>query len=144
MISTELNPGRDRAPAVEKSVGIGAYRVDLHPTTGGDNYLDISSLPFQIPLGSLIPQSRASGRPGNVLPAAKNIGTTHISNGCYRLHPVEWDIGEAAGLLVASCLRDSSPPDAFLEDANRFDDLLRLLHHQGIETHWPDLPLRPL
>jgi len=144
MISTELNPGRDRAPAVEKSVGIGAYRVDLHPTTGGDNYLDISSLPFQIPLGSLIPQSRASGRPGNVLPAAKNIGTTHISNGCYRLHPVEWNIGEAAGLLVASCLRDSSPPDAFLEDANRFDDLLRLLHHQGIETHWPDLPLRPL
>ena len=27
-----------------------------------------------------------------LLPAPKNIGTTHITNGCYRLHPVEWNI----------------------------------------------------
>ena len=35
-------------------------------------------------------------------PAAgrKNIGTTHITNGCYRLHPVEWSIGEAVGALT--------------------------------------------
>ena len=38
------------------SVGVGSYRIDLHPSTGGDNYIDISSLPFQIPLGALIPQ----------------------------------------------------------------------------------------
>jgi FAD dependent oxidoreductase len=44
-----------------------------------------SSLPFQIPLGALIPR-----RVENVLPACKNLGTTHITNGCYRLHPVEW------------------------------------------------------
>ena len=74
------------------SVGVGSYRIDLHPSTGGDNYIDISSLPFQIPLGSLIPR-----RVENLLPACKNLGTTHITNGCYRLHPVEWGIGEAAG-----------------------------------------------
>ncbi|MGG2474547.1 FAD-dependent oxidoreductase, partial [Rhizobium sp. BR5] len=34
----------------------------------------------------------------------KNIGTTHITNGCYRLHPVEWNIGEVAGMLAAYCL----------------------------------------
>lgn len=34
-----------------------------------------------------------------LLPACKNIGTTHITNGCYRLHPVEWGIGEAAACL---------------------------------------------
>nr|WP_246320979.1 FAD-dependent oxidoreductase [Paenibacillus germinis] len=28
----------------------------------------------------------------------------HITNGCYRLHPVEWIIGEAAGYLAADCL----------------------------------------
>jgi hypothetical protein len=28
------------------SVGVGRYRIDLHPSTGGDNYIDISSLPF--------------------------------------------------------------------------------------------------
>ena len=38
------------------SVGVGSYRIDLHPTTGGDNYIDVSSLPFQIPLGALIPR----------------------------------------------------------------------------------------
>ena len=47
--------------------------------------MDVASLPFQIPLGALIPQ-----RIENLLPACKNIGTTHITNGCYRLHPVEW------------------------------------------------------
>src|SRR5690606_4768502 len=38
------------------SVGIGAYRIDLHPDTGGANYIDFSSLPFQIPLGALLPR----------------------------------------------------------------------------------------
>ena len=23
------------------SVGVGSYRIDLHPSTGGDNYIDI-------------------------------------------------------------------------------------------------------
>ena len=81
------------------SVGVGSYRIDLHPSTGGDNYIDISSLPFQIPLGALIPR-----RVENLLPACKNLGTTHITNGCFRLHPVEWGIGEAAGALAAFCL----------------------------------------
>ena len=80
------------------SVGVGSYRIDLHPSTGGDNYIDISSLPFQIPLGALIPV-----RVENLLPACKNLGTTHITNGCFRLHPVEWAIGEAAGSLAACC-----------------------------------------
>ena len=38
------------------SVGVGSYRIDLHPSSGGDNYIDVSSLPFQIPLGALIPK----------------------------------------------------------------------------------------
>jgi hypothetical protein len=46
----------------------------------------------------------------NLLPACKNAGVTHITNGCYRLHPVEWNIGEAAGALAAYCLdRDLIP-----------------------------------
>ena len=82
------------------SVGVGSYRIDLHPSTGGMNYIDISSLPFQIPLGALIPR-----RIENLLPACKNLGTTHITNGCYRLHPVEWAIGEAAGASSRSALK---------------------------------------
>ena len=80
--------GRSReegtAEVFSDSVGIGSYRIDLHPSSGGDNYIDVSSLPFQIPLGTLIPQ-----RVENLLPGCKNLGVTHIINGCYRLHPVE-------------------------------------------------------
>ena len=93
------------AEAFPDSVGVGSYRIDLHPSTGGDNYIDISSLPFQIPLGALIPR-----RVENLLPACKNLGTTHITNGCFRLHPVEWGIGEAAGALAAFCLEHHQTP----------------------------------
>jgi hypothetical protein len=86
---------------------VGSYRIDLHPSTGGRNYIDVSSLPFTIPLGSLIPV-----RVENLLPACKNLGVTHITNGCYRLHPVEWGIGEAAGALAAHCLETHSTPRA--------------------------------
>ena len=33
----------------------------------------------------------------NLIAAGKCLGTTHITNGAYRLHPVEWNAGEAAG-----------------------------------------------
>ena len=31
------------------SVGVGMYRIDLHPSTGGDNYIDVASLPVRDP-----------------------------------------------------------------------------------------------
>lgn len=44
--------GSDKAENFRDSVGIGAYRIDLHPSTGNRNYLDIDCLPFQIPLAA--------------------------------------------------------------------------------------------
>jgi len=130
-VGTEAREGHP-AETFADSVGIGCYRIDLHPSTGGDNYVDISSLPFQIPLGSLIPV-----RIENLIPACKNIGTTHITNGCYRLHPVEWNIGEAAGLLAAYSLQHRVPPRAVVERAHMLADLQDLLDAQGIERVWP-------
>ena len=99
------------AQAFHDSVGIGAYRIDLHPSTAGRSYVDVSSWPFQIPLGALIPV-----RVRNLLPACKNLGTTHITNGCYRLHPVEWNIGEASGALAAYCLDKDLVPRQVREE----------------------------
>lgn len=113
------------------SVGVGYYHIDLHPSCGGNNYIDFGSLPFQIPLGALLPK-----RIENLLPANKNIGTTHITNGCYRLHPVEWSIGEAAGMLVAFALKKRIIPRDVRgkrEVLEAFQDMVRA---QGIETHW--------
>jgi len=118
------------------SVGVGSYRIDLHPSTGGVNYIDISSLPFQIPLGALIPR-----RIENLLPACKNLGTTHITNGCFRLHPVEWAIGEAAGALVAFCQESRLRPSAVRNTPGKLAAFQSRLTAQGVELAWPkDLP----
>jgi len=114
------------------SVGIGHYGMDLHPTTGGDNSPHRKSWPFQIPLGALLPL-----RIGNLLPACKNLGVTHITNGAYRLHPIEWNIGEAAGLLAAFALSRQVPPRAVREKTNLLRDYQVLLRAQGIELEWP-------
>jgi len=53
-VGAEAREGREAERFID-SVGVGCYRIDLHPSTGGDNYIDISSLPFQIPLGALVP-----------------------------------------------------------------------------------------
>jgi hypothetical protein len=116
------------------SVGIGSYRIDLHPSSGGDNYIDVSSLPFQIPLGALIPK-----RMENLLPACKNLGVTHITNGCYRLHPVEWNIGESAGALAAFCVQRSLRPRQVRNTEVLLGEFQGLLAAQGIEIAWPRL-----
>lgn len=138
----EQHVGTDarKEPAAEvfpDSVGIGSYRIDLHPSTGGDNYIDISSLPFQIPLGSLIPR-----RVENLLPACKNLGVTHITNGCYRLHPVEWNIGEAAGALAAHAIRTRQTPRRIRNDARLFADFQSGIIAQGVEIAWPKITAR--
>jgi hypothetical protein len=121
------------------SVGIGSYRIDLHPSTGLRTYVDVSSWPFQIPLGALIPL-----RVDNLLPACKNIGTTHITNGCYRLHPVEWNIGEAAGALAAYCLEKGLRPRQVRNAPAHLADFQSLLSGLlGFELAWPEPRLTP-
>lgn len=126
--------GGEQAERFPDSVGVGCYRIDLHPSTIGTNYIDISSRPFQIPLGALLPV-----RMTNLLPACKNLGVTHITNGCYRLHPVEWNVGEAAGLLAAFCLRERVEPQAVRARADLLSSFQRLLRDQQIELDWPAL-----
>lgn len=125
--------GARRAESFRDSVGIGHYNIDLHPSTTGQNYIDIPSLPFEIPLGALIPV-----RLKNLLPACKNLGTTHITNGCYRLHPVEWNIGEAAGHAAAFALRAKRPVQALVENPAMLADFQAELDRAGIERRWPD------
>ncbi len=132
MAATGLPREEVTAPRFDDSVGIGSYRIDLHPSTQGDNYIDISSLPFEIPLGALLPE-----RVQNLLPACKNIGTTHISNGCYRLHPVEWNIGESVGALVGFCLRENVTPHQVRADEAMLGDFQQTLQEQGVELRWP-------
>ena len=125
-------PLRPDGPALfPDSVGIGCYRIDLHPSTSGAGYLDIGCWPFQIPLGALIPV-----RVENLLPGGKNLGVTHITNGAFRVHPVEWNVGEAAGLLAAFCLDRNVRPSSVRKQPALLQDFQSLLRQQGIELSW--------
>lgn len=114
------------------SVGIGMYRIDLHPDTAGHSYVDLATCPFQIPLGALIPVVT-----NGLIAAAKNIGTTHITNGAYRLHPVEWNIGEAAGALAAFSISRNVEARAVREDPALLEAFQTHLLERGVELEWP-------
>ena len=103
-----------RAKFFPNAVAIGWYPLDLHPSVGNASVtMYAPTLPFQIPLGALVPE-----RITNLIAACKNIGTTHLSNGATRLHPVEWAVGEAAGVLAVFCLqKDRLPREVWASEA---------------------------
>jgi len=133
-IAKEFHPGA-RAARFDDAVGIGFYPIDLHGcerTTAS-----IPTRPFQIPLGALV-----SVRTLNLLPAAKNIGTTRIANGAYRLHPVEWAVGEAAASLADFCQRAGASPQDVLDRPDLVRRLQISLLDQEIPLYWyDDVPL---
>jgi hypothetical protein len=134
---TDLHP---EGPVKYKdSVGVSGYRMDIHERarSGGSSQtiaLHGKHWPQQIPLGALIPI-----RMENLLPACKNLGTTHVTNGAFRVHPAEWNIGESAGALVGYCLNRKTSPRKVHENERELADFQRSLTDQGIELAWPNL-----
>jgi len=123
------NPG-PRAKLFADSCGIGLYGgMDIHGLKAvGLPQSFVAIKPFQIPVGALIPV-----RVTNVLAACKNIGVTHITNGAYRLHPVEWNIGESAGALAAFCIQQDVQP----RDVWSTPDLLGQYQHALLDAGVP-------
>jgi hypothetical protein len=124
--------GTPRGRLFPKSCGIGTYGIDIHAATGpGTPWLAFQTLPFQIPLGALLPKQL-----DNFIAACKNIGATHLTSGAYRVHPVEWAIGEAAGVLAAFAVRQNVTP----KDVWRLDDRCTTYQYRllarGIPIYW--------
>ena len=114
---------------VEDSVGVGHYSMDLHMTTKSHNHFMRKTYPFEIPLSAMIPV-----RIKNLIPACKNIGCTHLTGGCYRLHPIEWNIGEVAGYVAAYCMDKGLTPAELLE--KEVKPFQAFLEEKGIQLHW--------
>jgi len=129
-LSTACQPG-PRAAIFPDSVGIGWYPIDIHRSGPDDVGTSCRTRPFQIPLGALLPR-----RLENLIAAAKNIGTTHITNGCYRLHPVEWNIGEAAGALAAAALDQAVIPRRIHAEPARLARFQASLLAAGVPLAW--------
>jgi hypothetical protein len=113
------------------SVGVGHYAIDIHMTTKTHSYMYDATYPFEIPLSAMIPINKK-----NLIPACKNIGATHLTNGCYRLHPVEWNVGEVAGLLATFCIENKCTPEEVLE--SNLDKFQNLLVNEGVQLHWDE------
>lgn len=119
------------------TVGLAGYRIDIHEKVRGGKESITSAVhgqhwTQQIPLGALIPV-----RVENLIACGKNIGTTHVTNGAYRLHPVEWNIGEAAGALAAYCLRQRHTPRGVRNTPDILADFQAELIRRGVELAWP-------
>jgi len=119
-----------RACHFDDSVGIGRYPVDIHGEQDVPGAAQHTK-PFQIPLGALIPRDAV-----NLLPACKNIGTTHVTNGSYRLHPIEWSIGEAQGTFAVLSLKNGIEPQEFAKSSNHVRKLQEQLIERGVPLFW--------
>ena len=129
-VSVEFQAGA-RARHFDDSVGVGWYPIDIHAASPDDIGISTRTRPFQIPLGALVPQ-----RATNLIAGGKNLATTHITNGCYRLHPVEWNVGESAGLLAAFCQTNGCEPPDVTTDQPLLRSFQRSLAAQGIPMAW--------
>lgn len=122
------NSPRARAAPFEDSVGTGFYMVDIHPCGANEKGRMMMPKPFQIPMAALEPKDLT-----NFLAASKNLGVTHLTNGAYRLHPIEWNIGEAAATIAAMQIKNGARPAAI--------DVQKDLTANGVQVFWfDDLP----
>ncbi|MFD2131895.1 FAD-dependent oxidoreductase [Pseudogracilibacillus auburnensis] len=115
------------------SIGVGSYHLDLHHTVHSNRTFYLPSYPYEIPLGAVLPT-----RVRNVLPACKNIGTTQITNGCYRVHPTEWNIGESVGYLAAYAILNNISAHDVRENQDHLLSYQGMLKQNGIQLHWPE------
>ena len=120
-----------RARLYNDSVGIGQYPIDIHSC--GRKDFTSASKPYEIPLGALISKDS-----DNLLAAAKDIGTTHITNGAYRLHPTEWAIGVAAAATVVWSIDHHVTPTEIDADSTQRLGLQRWLVQHGQPIFWFD------
>lgn len=129
-IAARFQPHARAAPRAD-SVGVGFYPLDIHPGAGEERLPPAPTKPFQLPLGALVPT-----RLRNLLPACKNLGVTHITNGACRLHPTEWAVGEAAAHLALFCLDRGLAPRVVATDPRRVRRLQRRLVRAGVPLYW--------
>ena len=136
-----------RAQNFPDSCGIGWYTADVHqgwyaPDNNKANAVTpnigtmwhaIGTVPFQVPLGSLLPREL-----NNFVAACKNICATHLTSGAYRVHPIEWAIGEAAGELAAYCTTQKVAPGDVWSDAGRVTAYQSRLLARGAPIFWWD------
>nr|WP_228024849.1 FAD-dependent oxidoreductase [cf. Phormidesmis sp. LEGE 11477] len=131
-------PNQARARNFNDSLGIGQYHyLDLHGNLVEGHITpkgkDVIALPFSLPATALVPMTID----GLVL-SAKSIGTTHITNAAYRMHPMEWAIGEASGFLAVFAAWTGESPRRIVEATPLLRKLQGFMARNGVPLFWFD------
>ncbi|SDR81647.1 FAD dependent oxidoreductase [Paraoerskovia marina] len=132
--------GAARSTRYEDSVGTAWYHADLHPRVGHPEPVYAPTAPFQVPARALVPEP---GRgPVNLLAGAKNLAATQVAAAAYRVHPGEWSVGEAAGVIAAHAVRTGTSPGALLGRSAGIRTVQSTLLDRGTALAWAeDLPV---
>jgi FAD dependent oxidoreductase len=110
---------------------IGWYSLDIHPTCRSGHGLNAAVEPFVIPLGAWVPRDA-----DNLIAGCKNLGVTHLANACTRVHPIEWAVGEVAGLIAASSLANGHTPAHNVSDPTLRRELQATIDRAAIPRAW--------
>jgi len=131
-IGANYNAGL-RARNFKDACGIGNYSMDIHACANGGPGLweNNKTRPYQIPAGALVPKEC-----DNLIAAGKCLGVTHITNGAYRLHPQEWNTGEAAGVLAAFCAQAGCTPAQAVTTDPLLPRYQNALLSRGVPLFW--------
>jgi len=137
-VAKAFYPDQARSRCFTDSVGIGQYHyLDLHgndrqghASLPGDKVI---ALPFTLPVRALVPMQT-----DGLILSSKSIGTTHITNAAYRMHPVEWAIGEASGYLAALSIWIKATPRAIATSEALTRKLQGLMTRNGMPIFWFD------
>ncbi|MGP1381949.1 MAG: FAD-dependent oxidoreductase [Thainema sp.] len=131
-------PNAARGTCFDDSVGIGDYHyIDLHGNDARGHVAPLGAFllakPFSLPLGALVPRQT-----DGLILSSKSIGTTHLTNAVYRLHPIEWAIGEASGFLAVFTIWTGLQPREIAQSRAMVRKLQGFLTRNGIPIFWFD------
>lgn len=103
LLPSTTGPGAITSYRFYDSVGIGNYAMDSHAVHGsmGVSHSNEKPAPFYLPYRAL-----PSANVRNLLAGCKSFAGTYWTNSAYRLHPIEWAVGSAAGVAAAHMQRD--------------------------------------
>ncbi|MCC6547104.1 FAD-dependent oxidoreductase [Candidatus Sumerlaeota bacterium] len=149
------SPDYDNMPSHRyyDAVGIGSYAADVHPIRNQRGLKPgfERPAPFYIPYRALL-----SGNVANLMACGKNMAQTFITNSAYRLHPIEWASGSAAGtaagLLYTTNAAEgaANTPECFLRTHDALRSLQRAVRQNSPigwkawnDAEFPEAPFEP-
>lgn len=90
-------------------IAVGDYPIDHHHDKNVDapkiDFINIKIPAYNVPLGSLVPEMV-----DGLVVSEKSISVSNIANGATRLQPVVLGIGQAAGALAATAVKNGLQP----------------------------------